>query len=163
MRSTHAASAARRVLCAFPRYARSFGTFHHAYSFFGGRVAAFMPPQGLLVVAAYLPAGWQVRFVDENAGPVTDDDLRWADVLFTSGMHVQRGQIEDLARRAHAHGIPVVLGGPSVSAAPEQYPDVDILHIGELGDATDRLIAHLDGDVSRPARHLRLETAEALH
>ncbi|HEY7372095.1 MAG TPA: B12-binding domain-containing radical SAM protein, partial [Polyangia bacterium] len=148
--------------CAFPRYARSFGTFHHAYRFFGGRVTAFMPPQGLLVVAAYLPAGWQVRFVDENAGPVTDGDLRWADVLFTSGMHVQRGQIEDLARRAHAHGIPVVLGGPSVSAAPEQYPGVDILHIGELGDATDDLIAHLDRDVGRPARQLRFETRQRL-
>jgi hypothetical protein len=136
--------------------------FHHAFPFFGGRVTAFMPPQGLLVVAAYLPAAWQVRFVDENAAPATEDDLLWADVVLTSGMQAQRGQIEDLAARAHARGIPVVLGGPSVSAAPEQYPDVDYLHVGELGDGTDRLIACLDRDVSRPLRQVRFMTAERL-
>jgi hopanoid C-2 methylase len=35
----------------------------------------------------------------------------------------------------------IALGGPSVSSAPDMYPDLDYLHIGELGDATDRLIA----------------------
>ena len=34
-----------------------------------------------------------------------------------------------------------MLGGPSASASPEMYPDIDYLHIGEMGDATDRLIA----------------------
>ena len=55
----------RRILCVFPRYAPSFGTFQHAYPLTDG-VRAFMPPQGILVVAAYLPAQWQVRLVDEN-------------------------------------------------------------------------------------------------
>ena len=44
----------RRILCVFPRYAPSFGTFHYAYPLMDG-VRAFMPPQGILVVAAYLP------------------------------------------------------------------------------------------------------------
>ena len=35
----------------------------------------------------------------------------------------------------------VMLGGPSASASPEMYPDIDYLHIGEMGDATDQLIA----------------------
>ena len=55
----------RRILCVFPKYSRSFGTFHHAYPLMG-RVLAFMPPQGILVVAAYLPQEWDVRFIDEN-------------------------------------------------------------------------------------------------
>jgi len=29
-------------------------------------VKAFMPPQGLLLIAAYMPESWPVRFVDEN-------------------------------------------------------------------------------------------------
>ena len=29
-------------------------------------VRAFMPPQGLLLIAAYMPESWPVRFVDEN-------------------------------------------------------------------------------------------------
>ena len=41
----------RRILCVFPRYAPSFGTFEHAYALMDG-VRAFMPPQGLLVIAA---------------------------------------------------------------------------------------------------------------
>ena len=52
MRTRHVSQSLRRVLCVFPRYAKSFGTFQHAYPLFGGRVRAFMPPQGLLVVAS---------------------------------------------------------------------------------------------------------------
>ena len=45
----------RRILCVFPRYTSSFGTFEYAYPLTDG-VEAFMPPQGLLLIAAYLPA-----------------------------------------------------------------------------------------------------------
>ena len=121
-----------------------------------------MPPQGLLVIAAYLPASWVVRFVDENSQRATEADLRWADVVLTSGMHIQRPHIQDLTRRAHALDRPVVVGGPSVSGCPEYYPDADILHLGELGDATDRLIEYLDTHDERPARQLRFETAKRL-
>ena len=162
MRTPYVPSCARRVLCVFPRYAKSFGTFQHSYPLFGGRVRAFMPPQGLLVVAAYLPASWEVRFIDENSRPATSADFRWADVVLTSGMHVQGPYIHDITRRAHAHGRPVVVGGPSVSGCPEDYPDADILHLGELGDATDRLIEYLDGHDGRPAQALRFETSHRL-
>jgi hopanoid C-2 methylase len=43
----------RRVLCVFPAYAPSFGTFSHAFSLTGAK--AFMPPQGLLLIASYSP------------------------------------------------------------------------------------------------------------
>lgn len=162
MRTPYRPSHRRRVLCVYPAYARSFGTFQHAYPFFGGRVRAFMPPQGLLAIAAYLPETWEVRFVDENSRRATDDDLAWADVVFVSGMHVQRPQIHDVVRRAHARARPVVLGGPSVSGCPEYYPDADVLHLGEIGDATDRLIEHLDRHPGRPRDQLRLATVERL-
>src|SRR5919109_345914 len=162
MRTAYTAAARRRVLCVYPAYARSFGTFQHAYGFFGGRVRAFMPPQGLLAVAAYLPASWEVRFVDENSRATSDDDFRWADAVFVSGMHVQRPRIHDVIARAHAHQRTVVLGGPSVSGCSEYYPDADIVHVGELGDATDRLIAYLDHHVERPSEQLRFETVERL-
>jgi radical SAM superfamily enzyme YgiQ (UPF0313 family) len=162
MRTPYAPSTTRRVLCVYPEYARSFGTFQHAYQFFGRRVRAFMPPQGLLAVAAYLPPSWEVRFVDENSERASAQDLHWADVVFVSGMHVQRPQIHDLIARAHAAGRPAVLGGPSVSGCPEFYPDADIVHLGELGDATDRLIEYLDRHTGRPRSQLRFETATRL-
>jgi radical SAM superfamily enzyme YgiQ (UPF0313 family) len=162
MRTPYLPQHARRILCVSPRYAPSFGTFQHAYPLFGRRVRAFMPPQGLLVIAAYLPESWEVRFVDENARAVTDAEFAWADAILLSGMHVQRPFIQDVIRRAHAHGRPVVLGGPSVSSCPEHYPDADVLHLGELGDATDRVIERLDREPGRPGAQLRFETGERL-
>ena len=131
----------RRILCVFPRYTKSFGTFDNAYPLLG--VKAFMPPQGLLLIAAYIPKHWEVRFIDENVQPAKERDFRWADAVLVSGMHVQRKQINDINRRAHALGKVTVLGGPSVSGCPEYYPDFDYLHLGELGDATDALLTAL--------------------
>src|SRR5437763_10965258 len=122
VRSTVEARKERRVLCVFPHYTPAFGTFNHAYRLMKG-VRAFMPPQGLLLFAAYLPSTWQVRFIDENISRATSADLQWADIVAVSGMHVQADQIRGLAARAHAGGKGVVLGGPSVSRSPEMYLD----------------------------------------
>ena len=149
----------RRILCVFPRYSPSFGTFEYAYPLTDG-VQAFMPPQGLLLIAASLPDGWEVRFLDENIKPATDDDFIWADAVFVSGMHIQRPQINDICRRAHGHDLAVALGGPSVSACPEYYPDFDYLHVGELGDATYELFRRLGRDTARPDRQVVLTTKE---
>ena len=151
----------RRILCIFPKYTRSFGTFHHAYPLMG-RVKAFMPPQGILVVAAYLPESWDVRFIDQNKQVVRSSDYRWADVVIVSGMHIQRPYINAINEEAHRHGKITVVGGPSVSGCPEYYPDFDILHLGELGDATDAMIEHLDNTIDRPASQVRFETVERL-
>src|SRR5215469_4715113 len=152
---------ARRILCVFPRYEPSLGSFDYAYDITGG-LRAFMPPQGLLVIAASLPAGWQVRFIDENIDPAQPEDFVWADAVFVSGMHVQRHRMIDICRRAHAAGKPAVLGGPSVSASPELYAEFDYIHIGEIGDATTELFAMLSRDCTRPPAQIRLETRERL-
>ncbi|ACK50840.1 Radical SAM domain protein [Methylocella silvestris BL2] len=154
-----AAGAERRILCVFPHYVPSFGTFEYAHSLTPG-VKAFMPPQGLLVIAAALPQHWQVRFIDENMKRASAADFAWADAVFVSGMHIQRRQMEDICARAHEQGKPVALGGPSVSAAPEQYPAFDYLHVGELGDATEALIELIARDVSRPPRQIILKTKD---
>jgi radical SAM superfamily enzyme YgiQ (UPF0313 family) len=151
-------SVRRNVLCVFPHYTPSFGTFEHAYPFVG--VKAFMPPQGILVIANYVPENWHVRFVDENVRRAGPEDFKWADVVFVSGMHIQRPQINEINRRAHDYGKTTVLGGPSVSGCPEYYPDFDYLHVGELGDATDDLVARLTASVARPHSQIRLETKE---
>ncbi len=161
MRCPLPVSNARKILCVFPAYAPSFGTFSHAYHLFG-RVRAFMPPQGLLLIAAYMPEPWPVRFIDENIGPASAADFAWADIVMVSGMHVQAPQIHDIARRAKAAGKVAVLGGPSVSGAPEMYPDFDYLHVGEIGEATDRLLARLDEDCAPPPAQVRFETIERL-
>lgn len=151
--------APRRVLCVSPKYAPSFGTFEYAYELMDD-VKAFMPPQGLLVIAAALPKSWSVRFVDENMKIASAADFAWAEVVFVSGMHVQRMQIHDICKRAHAAGKVAVLGGPSVSACPDYYPDFDYLHVGELGDATEALFERLAADSSRPPAQVVLTTKD---
>ena len=148
----------RNILCVFPHYSPSFGTFEHAYPFVG--VKAFMPPQGILVIANYMPENWHVRFVDENVHRATAADFAWADAVFVSGMHIQKPQINEINRRAHLYGTVTVLGGPSVSGCPEYYPDFDYLHVGELGDATDALVARLEKTTARPRAQMRFETVE---
>src|SRR5260370_10587318 len=118
MRTRYVPETSRRILCVFPRYAPSFGTFQHAYPLFGRRIRAFMPPQGLLVVAAYLPERWQVRFIDENITGARAPDFRWADAVLVSGMHVQPGQLADIIRLAHPSDRTVVLRHPSLSPYP---------------------------------------------
>jgi hopanoid C-2 methylase len=151
----------RRILCAFPRYSYSFGTFNHAFPLMGD-VKGFMPPQGILVITALIPGEWEIKFVDENIARVTPEEFAWADVVFISGMHIQRHRIHDLTRRAHDAGKVVALGGPSVSSAPDYYPDVDLLHCGEAGDGTLRLFQRIDETVERPEEQIIYRTVERL-
>jgi hopanoid C-2 methylase len=151
----------RKILCVAPKYGRSFGTFHHVYKMMPN-VRAFMPPQGRLLIAAYLPKQWEVRFCDENSQPASDADYEWADAVLVSGMHIQRSQINSINKRAHGHGKITALGGPSVSGCAEYYPDFDLLHLGELGDATDQLIEYLDHHTERLQQQIQFKTAVRL-
>jgi len=112
MRTPYSPTRARNILCVFPRYTPSFGTFHHAYSLPGG-VRASVPPQRLLPIAAYLPKSWRVRFVDENARAETPEDFRWADSTIVSH------HLIEFARRCVA-GMP----GPLFSAPARSLPSV---------------------------------------
>ena len=150
----------RRILCAFPKYGYSFGTFNHAFPLVG--VSAFMPPQGILLIVELIPKHWEVRFVDENIAAIQPEDFAWADAVFVSGMHIQRERIRDITRRAHQAGKVVALGGPSVSSAPEYYPEVDLLHCGEVGDGTLRLFQRLDETIERPAEQIAFHTVARL-
>jgi radical SAM superfamily enzyme YgiQ (UPF0313 family) len=107
-----------------------------------------------------MPIAYSVRFIDENVTQATTADFGWADVIFVSGMHIQAPQIHDIAKRAKLAGKITVLGGASVSGSPELYPEFDYLHIGEMGDGTDRLIACLDEGVTPPLTQTRFETKE---
>jgi radical SAM superfamily enzyme YgiQ (UPF0313 family) len=121
-----------------------------------------MPPQGILVAAAYLPEEWEVRFIDENIRLARAADYRWADAVVVSGMHIQRQQINRINDIAHRHGKITALGGPSVSGCPEYYPNFDLLHVGELGDAMNRMIEYLDLHTDRPSQQIRFEPQERL-
>lgn len=141
--------AKRRILLVYPKFTRTslFG-FHHLATLVPGK-RAVMPPLGLITFGALLDrAEWDVRLVDENVRPLQRQDLAWADVVALSGMHMQRERITEVLLEAGELGKVTVLGGPSVSICPEYYPMADVLHVGEIGDETTKLLAFL-----RTARH----------
>lgn len=126
------------------------------------QIKAYMVPQGLLTIAAYLPSRWDVRVVDENVHAITDEDLEWADAVLVTGMHVQRDRMAEIAKRTRALGKLSVAGGASVSARPEHHGDFDVLHVGELGDATEALIAMIDESHRPPRSQILLRTKQRL-
>src|SRR5262249_4082746 len=105
---------------------------------------------------------WEVRLVDENIRPASMEDLDWADVVFVSGMHVQKGEITSIARRARELGKATILGGPSASASPDPNPDCYDLPICMIGDATRRLIRAIDEDPPHPRAQRRFVTKARL-
>jgi len=128
----------------------------------GSKVKALMPPQGILVAIAYYFREWDIRFIDENLSPkATKKDYQRADVV-VSGMNIQRQQINEINRLAHQEGKITVLGGSSVLACAEYYPDFDILNTGELGDGTDRTIAYLDRNQQRPQQQIPFHTSDRI-
>ena len=145
----------------FPKYAWSFGTFNYSFPLMG-TVKAFMPPQGILLIAAMLPESWEIRFIDENIQHATEDDMLWADAVFTTGMHIQREHIRDVIGRAHKAGRPAILGGPSASSAPEWYPEADIIHVGEAGDATFEIFELIDHNPGRSRQQIIFRTSRRL-
>jgi radical SAM superfamily enzyme YgiQ (UPF0313 family) len=118
-----------RILLVCPEYPDTFWSFKHALRFVSKR--AGQPPLGLLTVAALLPADWEKRLVDLNLRPLTDADLRWADLLFLGAMAVQEESAREVIERCNRVGTRVVAGGPLFTARPQEFPGVDHLVLNE--------------------------------
>jgi radical SAM superfamily enzyme YgiQ (UPF0313 family) len=146
-----------KVLCISPLFPETYWGHEHALRLIGKR--ALLPPLGLLTVAALLPGGWEVRLCDMNVRSLKDDDLDWADVVFLSGMLVQRASMLDVASRARARGKVIVAGGPHATATPEALaPYVDSIVVGEAEDLIGPLCLALEVDPSAlPARFVARE------
>jgi radical SAM superfamily enzyme YgiQ (UPF0313 family) len=95
-------------------------------------------------VAALLPSHWQVRLVDRNVEDLRDQDLAWADVVMTGGMLPQQRDALSLVERSHQAGIPVVVGGPDVTASPEVYQAAEFRVLGEAEEILGRFAADFE-------------------
>jgi radical SAM superfamily enzyme YgiQ (UPF0313 family) len=148
------------VLLVYPRFTRNnlFG-YENMVRFYPGK-RAVMPPLGLLVFAARLDETWDVRMVDENVRPLLPGELEWADVVALSGMHPQRRRLVQILEEANRLCKITVIGGPSANICPEYYPMADAVHVGEMGDATDRLLEWLGRTCAKPPVQLIFRTEE---
>jgi DNA-binding NarL/FixJ family response regulator len=88
---------------------------------------------GVLLIAAYLPASWPVRFIDENVTQATAADLDWAEFVFVSGMHIQASQIHEIAKRAKRAG-KVIDGLQLLDSLKQEHPELPVVMISGHGN-----------------------------
>ncbi|MBR0905287.1 B12-binding domain-containing radical SAM protein [Bradyrhizobium liaoningense] len=133
-----------KVLMLYPLFsAESFWTFGESCKVMGVKRPA--APLGLITVAAMLPKSWTVRLIDCNTAPLGDDDLAWADVVFTGGMMPQQADTLRLIELCRAAGKPVVVGGPDPTSSPHLYERADFRVLGEAESVIDDFIAAWEG------------------
>jgi len=118
-----------KILLVCPEYPDTFWSFKHALRFVSKR--AGQPPLGLLTVASLLPAEWEKRLIDLNLGPLTPEDLRWADYVFLGGMSVQAESARKVIERCNEAGTKVVAGGPLFTARHQEFRGVDHFVLNE--------------------------------
>src|ERR1700747_1330513 len=128
-----------KALLVYPEWPDTYWSFKHALPFEGKR--SVFPPLGLLTVASLLPKTWEQRLVDINIRPVSDADLKWADVVLISAMLVQKEGMLDILSRCRERGLRTVVGGPISSCMLDLPQYADHVVVGEAGELVGDLTA----------------------
>ncbi len=125
-------------------------------TYWGGNYALEMvdiksafPPLGLLTVAAMFPPEYELRVVDMNVAPLTDADLEWADLVFTSTMIVQRVSLQTVIERCNRAGVPVIAGGPHPTTFHDEIPGVDHFVLDEVEETFPGFLHDLESGTAR--------------
>src|SRR2546428_1641602 len=118
------------ALLIYPEFPDTFWSFRHALKFIGKKSA--FPPLGLLTISSMLPKSWHRRLVDMNVRPLTNADLKWADVVFASAMYVQKESLKEVISLCKAQGKTVVMGGPYASMGLNDAIEADHVFVGEV-------------------------------
>lgn len=123
----------QKILFVHPQHEVSYWGFQHSLPLYGKK--AMHPPLGLITVAALLPRCWDLRLVDTNIEELDDEDILWADMVFTGGMTSQADSLLELLDRCKRLDRPTVVGGPFGSGHPqrlENKPDYMVLDEAEI-------------------------------
>lgn len=113
----------RNILMVYPPIPPdTYWSFSHALRLIRKKCA--MPPLGLLTVAGMMPSGFDLKLIDMNVQPLRTSDIAWADMVFLSGMLIQKTALHRVAAQCRRLGTPVVAGGPYPSTAPQELAAV---------------------------------------
>ncbi|MGI8732917.1 MAG: B12-binding domain-containing radical SAM protein [Pyrinomonadaceae bacterium] len=140
-----------KILLINPQFPDTYWSFRHALSFEGKRSA--YPPLGLLTVAAMLPRSWERRLIDMEVRRLKDSDIEWADMVFITGMLIQKEALGRVVDRCKALGKRVAVGGPYVSTSSESLPKADHIFIGEAETTLPQFIKDLERGETKPTYH----------
>jgi radical SAM superfamily enzyme YgiQ (UPF0313 family) len=105
----------------------------------------FLAPLSIATIAALTPDDFEVDLWDEAIDPYIDDTTpfnKTYDLVALTGMSHQRERSKEISAVFRQRGIPVAVGGPGVTSAPEKYrDDFDILFLGEAEQTWPKFLA----------------------
>ena len=137
-----------KALLVWPKIPSSYWAFSGMMELLPEKVV--MPPLGLITLAALCPAEWNMRLVDEALEDLTDDDIRWADLVMVGGMEVQKGGMHDVLVRARRLGSRTIVGGPYASSEPQRMLALsDHVVVGEPDEVFGGIAAALEAGTAK--------------
>jgi radical SAM superfamily enzyme YgiQ (UPF0313 family) len=137
-----------KALLVWPKIPNSFWAFNGMLELLPEKVV--MPPLGLITVGALCPAEWNLRLADEAVEDLTDDDLRWADLVMVGGMEVQKAGMVDILARSRGLGVRTMVGGPYASSEPERMLTLaDHVVVGEPDEVFGEIAAALEAGTAK--------------
>ncbi len=118
-----------KALLVYPSIPDTFWSFKHILKFIHKRAAHV--PLGLLTVGAMMPRDWELRLIDMNVEALTDEWIRWADMVFIGAMVVQKESVREVVGRCRSMGKTTIAGGPLFTSCAEDYSEIDHLVLNE--------------------------------
>jgi radical SAM superfamily enzyme YgiQ (UPF0313 family) len=108
------------------------------------------PPLGILTVSSMLPADWEKRLVDMNVKNLKDEDIDWADMVFISGMIVQKDSAQKIIDRVKTFGKTVIAGGPLFTTGYKDFRNVDSFVLNEGETTLPLFLEDLEKGIMKP-------------
>lgn len=138
-----------KILLVNPEVPNTFWSLKHALRFISKK--ALLPPLGLLTVASMLPKSFEKKLIDLNTTRLRDCHLKWADMVFVTGMVIQKKSVDSVIDRCKRLNVKIVAGGPLFTAFPEAYVDrVDHLVLKEAEITLPTFLQDLEKDGAEP-------------
>lgn len=119
----------KNALMIYPKCPDTFWSFRHILKFISKKAA--FPPLGLLTISPMLPKEWNKKLIDVNIRELTDEQIRWADIILISAMLVQEKSAREIIKRCKSFGKIVVAGGPAFTTQHEKFSGVDHFVLNE--------------------------------
>ena len=137
-----------KILLVNPEVPNTFWSLKHALNFISKK--ALLPPLGLLTVAAMLPASWEKKLIDLNTTRLRDRHLKWADMVFLTGMVIQKKSVDHIIERCGKLNVKIAAGGPLFTAFPEAYLNIDHLILKEAEITLPHFLKDLESGHPEP-------------
>ena len=136
------------ALLLYPKHPPTYWGNNYSLDIMG--IKSTHPPLGLLTVAAMFPSRYNLRVIDLNVNSLADADLKWADLVFTSSMIVQRPSLEQVVERCNRAQVPVVAGGPHPTTFHEEMEGIDHFVLDEVEEIFPVFLRDLETGTAKP-------------